>query len=404
MKCRVSALVLLALVLSLSLVRPAHAAKLLAITFDDGPSPVYTPQVLDELDKRNVKATFFMVGKWLPGKQALLDRMVSEGHEIASHTYDHMNLTDATPSQVREQIKKNREALSSYTGLSDFLVRTPFGVRQDTVLKNLGAPLILWSIDPAAGKQVPGNKMAQKVISSAKDGDIILLHDTTQYNLDAVGPILDTLRAKGFDFVTVSELFRLRGVDLKDGVIYKRAPAAASAKQNTSWAQKDIQYVQAKGIMTGDRTGWHPEKTMTRAMAVTTLWRACGTPQAKTKAGFLDVSPYSWYTQAVDWGRETGLIQGKTEKRFAPNDSITRQELYVLLARLLQSQGVQAPQSGEVPVYEDSFRVSAWARPEVQYLQRLGFVSANDKELLRPGDKATRAEAAELLHWYLERQ
>lgn len=407
---RTLSILLLAVMLCLELATPVQAAKLLAITFDDGPSPVYTPQVLEELNKRNVKGTFFLVGKWLPGKRDLIQRMTGEGHQIASHTYDHARLSELPPENVREQIEKNRAALEEFTGLTEFAVRTPFGVRDAQTLANIDAPVILWSIDPAGGRQVPGDQMAQKVIAQARDGDIILLHDTTQYNLDAVADILDTLQAKGFDFVTVNELFRLRGISLENGKIYKRAPEAANPQEynedrlSQHWAWRDIQYMEEQGLMTGDSEGWHPNQYLSRAMAVTILWRACGSPAADRAADFSDVRPGQWYSEAVAWAEERGLIRGRTKACFDLNGAVTRQELYVILARLARSQGEKLPEeAAETPRYEDSFRIGGWALKDVRFLKKLGFASANDVELFRPEDPATRAETAELLHWFLTR-
>ena len=125
---------------------------------------------------------------------------------------------------MKSQVEKSREKLAEVTGQENFLVRTPFGVRTEAVRSRLNAPLILWSQDPAKGKQVSGEKMARSVISTIRDGDIILLHDSTEANLDAACRIIDALQPKGYDFVTVDELFRLRGVTPQNGQIYKSVP------------------------------------------------------------------------------------------------------------------------------------------------------------------------------------
>ena len=210
--------------------------KLIALTFDDGPSSEITPQVLSILDEEDVKATFFMVGKWLPGKRDLVQQMAQDGQQIANHTFDHVRLTGLTPKQIQSEVSRADQALSDITGQTDFMVRPPYGVRSQKVISAIPAPVILWTLDPAAGKQVPGNRMAKFVVSRAKDGDIILLHDTTQKNLDAVKPIIDGLKKKGFTFVTVEELFRQKGVTPQNGVAYRNVVAqpvkkAASAKK-----------------------------------------------------------------------------------------------------------------------------------------------------------------------------
>lgn len=130
----------------------AGATKLVAITFDDGPNRTWTPQVVEALNQRGVKGTFFMVGSWVPTKEELVRQMAAQGHQIANHTWEHANLTDMTPEEVRDQVERSRAALAAVTGQESFLVRTPFGVRTKTVLENIESPLILWSQDPAAGQ------------------------------------------------------------------------------------------------------------------------------------------------------------------------------------------------------------------------------------------------------------
>lgn len=196
--------------------------KLIALTFDDGPSLDFTPKVLKILDDEDIKATFFLVGKWLPGKRALVQEMVKDGQQIGNHTFDHVKLTGLSTDEIRSEINRTDNALTDITGQTSFLVRPPFGARDCDMLASIDAPVILWTLDPAAGKQVPGKKMARFVLSHAKDGDIILLHDTTQYNLDAVKPIIDGLKEKGFSFVTVDELFQQKGVTPENGIAYKR--------------------------------------------------------------------------------------------------------------------------------------------------------------------------------------
>ena len=203
--------------------------KLIALTFDDGPSLNFTPKVLKILDNEDIKATFFLVGKWLPGKRALVQEMVKDGQQIGNHTFDHIKLTGLSADEIRSELYRTDSALTDITGQTSFMVRPPFGARNCNMLASIDAPVILWTLDPAAGKQVPGRKMARFVLSHAKDGDIILLHDTTQYNLDAVKPIIDGLKKKGFSFVTVDELFQRKGVTPENGIAYKRITDSGQA-------------------------------------------------------------------------------------------------------------------------------------------------------------------------------
>ena len=401
-----AAAAVLVLLLAQLLTVPAGAAKLVAITFDDGPNQTWTPQVVEALNQRGVKGTFFMVGSWVATKEDLVRSMAEQGHQIANHTWEHLNLTGLDAGEVRLQAERSRERLAEVTGQENFWVRTPFGVRTQTVLNNIDSPLILWNQDPAAGKQVPGEKMARSVIRNIKDGDIILLHDSTQDNLDAACRIIDALQPRGYDFVTVEELFRLRGVTPQNGVIYKSVPPAADPQAydenrlESHWAWPAISLMEDTGIMTGDEEGWHPNRRLTRAAAAVVLWRAAGEPRARRRADFLDVPKSAWYAEAVAWAEEAGVIKGTGAGRFSPAAPVTRQQLYVMVDRLLDRGSVSVG-TGEVRSFEDSFRISGWAREAVERIEALGFISRNDRELFRPQDPATRAEAAELVAWYL---
>lgn len=249
--------------LCLSLTISAGATPLLALTFDDGPSAEYTPQVLAALQARNAKATFFMVGKWLPGKVALVREMAADGQQIANHTFNHVHMTELTPQQIQAEVTQANAALEAITGQKSYMVRPPFGARSKQVCSNIAAPVVLWSIDPAAGKQVPGADMAQRILSKAQDGDILLMHDTTPANVEAIILAMEELEARGFSFVTLNELFRLKGVVPQNGVIYKRVTNANpqgydESKLKEHWAYSAISEMQAKGAMSGDKSGWHP--------------------------------------------------------------------------------------------------------------------------------------------------
>lgn len=394
------------LVINLGIPTRAGAAKLVAITFDDGPNKTWTPKVVEALDQRGVKGTFFIVGGWVATKEDLVQQMVRTGHQIANHTWEHLDLRDLRGEDVASQVEKSREKLSEVTGQKNFLVRTPFGVRTEAVRSQLNAPLILWSQDPAKGKQVSGEKMARSVISTIRDGDIILLHDSTEANLDAACRIIDTLQPKGYDFVTVDELFRLRGVTPQNGQIYKSVPpqtdpqAYDESRLEAHWAFAAISEMEQKGIMTGDGSGWHPNRYLTRAAAAEILWRAAGCPAPRAASGFRDVSRNAWYAQAVDWAAESGVVKGTGRGRYSPAALVSRQQLYVMLDRLVEAEKtVRTVCPGRC--YEDSFRISSWAGGAVEEITGMGFSSVNDRELFRPGDPATRAEAAELLAWYL---
>ena len=323
----------------------ADNVKLIALTFDDGPSYEFTPQALDALRKRGAKATFFLVGEWLPGKDKIVERIKSEGHQIGSHTYSHVDLTSLSVGGIKNELDRFQNSITNMAGVTDCMLRPPFGKYNDSVCSVSGVPIIHWSIDPAAGKIVPGVEMADIIVSQAFDGAIILMHDTTAENIDAVCEAMDTLIAKGYEFVTVNELFRLKGVKPEAGKVYRQiqnfTPEYFDENDLSShWAYQSIEYVQKTGIMQGTGRGFKPNETMTRAMAVTVFWRMAGSPDSGTPE-FQDVPANTWYSKAV-----------------------------------------------------------SWALTSVMSVRKLGFESRNDVEIFRPHDTITRAEAAELLAWY----
>lgn len=135
----------LTLLLCLLLTLPVHAqqTKLVALTFDDGPSWDFTPAVLDVLAGYDVKATFFLVGQWLPDKEDLVRRTAEAGHQVASHTFEHIPLTDLTDGQIRAQMDAMEVALSRILpGQSQFMLRPPLGKCDKRVLSLLTVPAI----------------------------------------------------------------------------------------------------------------------------------------------------------------------------------------------------------------------------------------------------------------------
>ena len=195
--------------------------KYIAITFDDGPEYTWTPAMLDGLAERGAKATFFMVGQWTKGKDEVIDRVRAEGHQIGSHTFSHEALTDMSDEEVRSELAHSADTLHSFVEQENFWLRPPYGFCDERVAALCDVPVILWSIDPAAGKTVSADKMERIIVREAKDGAIILMHDTTEANVIASLNAIDKLQEKGYEFVTVEELFQLKGVTPQPGVMYR---------------------------------------------------------------------------------------------------------------------------------------------------------------------------------------
>lgn len=181
-------------------------SKKIALTFDDGPHPYYTEQLLDGLKERDVRATFFVLGKHAEQYPELVERMNEEGHLIGNHTYSHMQLSQRNSEAFKEELIKTNELLEELTGQEVQYVRPPYGTWDKKFEKELNMFPVLWNIDPLdwSSKNVTG--IVQKVKSKAKDNGIILMHDEYKTTVTAALQIIDELKEEGYEFVTVEEL------------------------------------------------------------------------------------------------------------------------------------------------------------------------------------------------------
>lgn len=198
--------------------------KLIALTFDDGPSSATTPLLLDGLAERGVHATFFLVGSMAADNHATVRRIADEGHQLGLHTYDHSSaqgLSGLSEPQFRAQVDTTRDLLTALTGQTSFVFRPPYGFVDDSVRLWADAPIILWSVDTEDWRDQNAERIARHIISHAEDGAIVLLHDIFASSVDGALAAIDVLLAQGYRFVTVDELFAARGITLLDGEIYR---------------------------------------------------------------------------------------------------------------------------------------------------------------------------------------
>lgn len=177
-----------------------------ALTFDDGPHPAYTEKLLDGLEERGVKATFFVVGENIPGREALIKRMWEEGHLIGNHTYDHEDISKMTAEKACEELTKTSELVKGITGEGTAYVRPPFGSWDDALDCTMTMLAVKWSVDPLDWTTGNVSQVVERVVSKTGDNDIILLHDCYNSSVEAALQIVDILQAKGYEFVTVEEL------------------------------------------------------------------------------------------------------------------------------------------------------------------------------------------------------
>ena len=177
-----------------------------ALTFDDGPHPVYTPELLDGLKERQAKATFFVVGKNIEGHEDIIRRMDEEGHLIGNHTYDHVKITGMPPEQACAQITKTSSLIEKITGKKTEYIRPPFGAWDKTLDCGFEMFPVLWSIDPLDWTTKNTDTVVQKVLDAAEEDSIILLHDFYGSSVEAALRIVDALQEQGYEFVTVDKL------------------------------------------------------------------------------------------------------------------------------------------------------------------------------------------------------
>lgn len=561
-----SLLLTIVLLLSLAAVVPARAAgnKLIALTFDDGPG-AHTERLLDGLAQRNVKVTFFMVGNCVKSRIETVKRVYNEGHQIANHSYDHSDLTDLSDSEVVSQITRTNELLDQACGSGTrYLVRAPYGSTNERVRSLVGAPLVYWSVDPQDWLYRDATTVKNHIVSHAADGAIILLHDIHSTSVDGALAAIDALKAQGYEFVTVKELFRRRGVKMENGTSYVKcsptgtdlgpveAPTiegsaadgkllvtltspsgadvyyttdgsdvnktskrytgpftvnppctikavaayelngsrsstvekvfplpvamdpvlqvkdgvmtlttqtkgaslyytldgtvanASSAKYNgpvtltpgvvisacaggeglmtsrqvratyshlgnlfrdvypNDWFYSAMDQAAAMGCMEGmGKNLFYPRDNVTRAQLVMLLYRYSGqtvTPEALASCPFTDVPADRWYTDAVRWAKDIGIVDGYGDNTFKPDKYITRQEMCKILSQYLTLSGnVPLESDGCADHYKDRHLISDWALPYVERMSACGIFLGNANGCFGPLNNATRAEAATVL-------
>ena len=202
-------------------VRADAGAGYVALTFDDGPSGRFTRRLLDGLAEREAKATFLLCGYRVEQYPEEAARISAEGHEIGLHGYSHDPMCAMTEAQVSSEIEKTAGLLP---GGVKFL-RPPGGKYNQATLdaaEKAGLAILSWSLDPQDWATEDTGAIVSAVTEKVRDGDVILLHDMSDSSVNAALRIIDILQARGFRFVTVSELAGLRGMEITPGKVYRR--------------------------------------------------------------------------------------------------------------------------------------------------------------------------------------
>lgn len=201
-----------------------NAKKAIAFTFDDSPNGSKTMQILDSLKNNKAHATFFVVGNKITpkGKDVLLS-MKNLGNEIGSHTYDHANLYKKTDTEFINDYNLMNDLYKSIFNENLKLVRPPYGNIKESQKNLIPTSFILWSLDTNDWRYRNKNYLINYVLNNVQDGDIILFHDSYQSTVAAVNELLPLLYSKGYQIMSVSELFNLKGLNIENNKIYHNA-------------------------------------------------------------------------------------------------------------------------------------------------------------------------------------
>lgn len=185
--------------------------KIVALTYDDGPSPISTAQLLEILDKHDAHATFFVNGNHALANKELITAIVEQGSEIGNHTLDHVWLTKVDEAEAMRQVIGNEHLLRFLSGQEGVMpLRPPYGDINQTILDQFDLPIVLWSIDSRDWEVKNVERIIANVLAEIKDGGIIIMHDGYPTTVQATDELLKILKEQNYQVVSVSEMFALK--------------------------------------------------------------------------------------------------------------------------------------------------------------------------------------------------
>lgn len=212
----------------------------IAMTFDDGPSATLTPKLLDLLAARHIKVTFFVIGENVEEHPEIVARAAREGHEIGNHSWSHPNFAKMSQENVRSQLQRTDDAIKNATGKRPTLMRPPYGSLTDRekhwIRDEFGYQIILWDVDPYDWKRPGPAVVRNRILKETRPGSIVLSHDIHPGTIEAMPATFDALEAKGFKFVTVSELISMATPETPRPSPKPKASPSASATPSPSIA------------------------------------------------------------------------------------------------------------------------------------------------------------------------
>ncbi|MFQ6878716.1 MAG: polysaccharide deacetylase family protein [Oscillospiraceae bacterium] len=182
------------------------AVKKIALTYDDGPDPVYTEELLAVLEAENVRATFFLLGQEIAGQEETVKKMYAAGHILGNHTYSHVDLLGLSEWEALEQLRKTNEVIAACTGEYPQYFRPPFGRCSESINKQISMLMIMWTLDTRDWECQDTGVIVENIVQNVKENDIILMHDGYETTVEATRQVIPILKEQGYTFVTVEEL------------------------------------------------------------------------------------------------------------------------------------------------------------------------------------------------------
>ena len=192
---------------------------MVALTFDDGPYDRVTNRIVKVLAKHDSRATFFVVGNRVERYADTMKNAYNKGNQIATHTFDHGDLSKMKKKQIRRELKRAFRVMKKINGENPTMLRPPYGNVNDKMRQTIRIPMIYWNVDTEDWASRNKDKILSRC-KSIRDGDIVLMHDLYPSTAAAVEKLVPKLRKKGFQLVTVEELFYYKGIDAKGGKVY----------------------------------------------------------------------------------------------------------------------------------------------------------------------------------------
>lgn len=203
-------------------VKTEQVKKMVALSYDDGPSIKYTLELLKVLEENNCKATFFVLGNRVKKYSDIIYKINESGNEIGNHSYDHSKFTKLKRKQIIEQLKKTDDSIYKITKEHPTLFRPPYGAINDTVKECANSAIVLWSIDSNDWRKISDEQVIENVMTDLEDGEIILMHDIYDCTVRVSKILIPKIKEMGYEIVSIEELLDAKNIGLKNGCVYSK--------------------------------------------------------------------------------------------------------------------------------------------------------------------------------------